>query len=133
MWGECFVCAESGVGTRVASLGTSFGAQVLGHLSLSGELSLMLFPPGREAMKQAELVLRDLVKRHLVFILAALLGKGTDALMDPFVAVDLGSPLRLLLLMWVMLGGRATRMETRRALVAVRLLLVIVINVADRK
>ena len=42
-------------------------------------------------MKQAEHVLSGPVIRHLVLVLAALLGEGTSALVNPLVAEDLGS------------------------------------------
>lgn len=93
----------------------------------------MLLPPGRKTVEQAELVLRHLIKRHLMLVLAALLGECTHALVDPFVTVDLRSPLGLLLV--VMLRTRATRRESGGIMVARMwlLLLVIVINVTGRK
>jgi hypothetical protein len=54
-------------------------------------------------VEQAQLVLRGLVERHLVLVLAALLRKGADALVDPLVTVDLGATRLLLVLL---LGGR---------------------------
>jgi hypothetical protein len=44
-------------------------------------------------MEEAERLLSCLVKGHLVLVLAALLGKGTGAVVNPLVAVDLGSSL----------------------------------------
>lgn len=44
-------------------------------------------------MKQSQRMLRGLVLRHLVLVLASLLGEGADALVDPLVAVDLDAPL----------------------------------------
>jgi hypothetical protein len=61
------------------------------------QLGLPFLPPGRIPEKQAQLVLCDLVGWHLVLVLAALLGEGADALVDPFVAVDLEA---LLLVVW---------------------------------
>lgn len=46
-------------------------------------------------MKQPERMLRGPVLRHLVLVLAPLLGEGADALVDPLVAVDLDAPLSL--------------------------------------
>ena len=48
-------------------------------------------------------MLRHLIERHLVLILAALLGEGADALMDPLIAVDLGATLGKLLLLGLVL------------------------------
>lgn len=42
-------------------------------------------------MEQAEHVLGGSVVRHLVLILATLLGEGTSTLVNPLVAKDLGS------------------------------------------
>lgn len=41
-------------------------------------------------MEKAERKLGGFVQGHLMLILAALLGEGTDPLMNPFVAVNLG-------------------------------------------
>lgn len=49
----------------------------------------MLAPPDGETLEQAEGFLGVLVEGHLVLVLAALLGEGADALVDPLVAVDL--------------------------------------------
>lgn len=57
------------------------------------QLPLLLLPPRRQPVKQPERVLRGLVLRHLVLVLASLLGEGADALVDPLVAVDLDAPL----------------------------------------
>lgn len=62
----------------------------------------MLLPPRGQTVEQAQLVLRHLIERHLVLILATLLGEGADALVDPLVAVDLGAALGELLLRLVM-------------------------------
>lgn len=67
----------------------------LDGLLVAGDLALMLAPPDWQALEQAERLLRVLVERHLVLVLAALLGEGADALVDPLVAVDLLSLLRL--------------------------------------
>ena len=40
-------------------------------------------------------MLGSLVEGHLMLVLAALLRESADTLMDPFVAVDLGSPVRI--------------------------------------
>lgn len=56
----------------------------------------MLLPPGGEAVEQAERVLRHLVERHLVLVLAALLRERAHALVHPLVAVHLRPALRLL-------------------------------------
>jgi hypothetical protein len=61
---------------------------------LSHQVGLVLLPPGREAVEQAQLVLREPVHGHLVLVLAALLGEGAHALVHPLVAVDLGAALR---------------------------------------
>lgn len=53
----------------------------------------MLLPPLRITVKETELVLCGPVRGHLVPILAALLGKGTNALVHPFIAVHLGPSL----------------------------------------
>lgn len=53
-------------------------------------------------------MLRHLIERHLVLILATLLGEGADALMDPFVAVDLGATLGELLLRLVLMMAMAS-------------------------
>jgi hypothetical protein len=57
----------------------------------SCQLSLAFLEPGWQAMEQAQGVLRGRVKGHLVLELAPLLREGTDALVHPLVAVDLGS------------------------------------------
>jgi glycerol uptake facilitator-like aquaporin len=54
---------------------------------------LEILPPLGEPMEEAERLLSCLVKGHLVLVLAALLGKGTGAVVNPLVAVDLGSSL----------------------------------------
>ena len=53
----------------------------------------MVPPPLRESMEESERLLGGLVNRHLVFVLAALLCKGTGSDVDPFVAVDFGASL----------------------------------------
>lgn len=65
------------------------------------QLSLPLLPPGGIPEEQTQLMLRRLVAGHFVFVLAALLGEGADALVDPFVAVDLET---FLLAAWVGAG-----------------------------
>lgn len=52
-------------------------------------LGLHLLPPGGVAVEQAQLLLGLLVVGHLVLVLAALLGEGAGAVVDPLVAVDL--------------------------------------------
>lgn len=57
----------------------------------SGYFGLMFLPPCGQAVKQTKRVLRGLVERHLMLVLASLLGKGTNPFMNPFVTVDLGT------------------------------------------
>lgn len=57
----------------------------------AGLLLLELDPPGRGAVKQADVAKSLRVDRHLVLETTALLGEGTDTLMNPFVAVYLVS------------------------------------------
>lgn len=61
------------------------------NTGLLGHLGLLLLPPRGQAVEQAQRVLRGSVQGHLVLELAALLGKGTHALVNPLVAVDLGA------------------------------------------
>jgi hypothetical protein len=49
----------------------------------------VLAPPHGEALEETQRLLGVLVERHLMLVLAALLGEGADALVDPLVAVDL--------------------------------------------
>lgn len=51
-----------------------------------------LLPPGGVSVEQAQLLLGLLVVGHLVLELAALLGEGAGAVVDPLVAVDLVAP-----------------------------------------
>ena len=55
-------------------------------LNLNGLSALV---PDRKTMVEAQRELGCLIHRHLMFILASKLGKGTDALVNPLVAVDL--------------------------------------------
>lgn len=64
------------------------GASV--NVALAGQLSLVLLPPGRQTVEEAELVLRGPVEGHLVLVLASLLREGAHALVNPLVAVYLG-------------------------------------------
>lgn len=57
------------------------------------EVLLEVLPPLGEPVEKAERLLSRLVKGHLVLVLAALLSKGTGAVVNPLVAVDLGSSL----------------------------------------
>lgn len=57
------------------------------------EVLLEVLPPLGEPVEEAERLLGGLVKGHLVLVLAALLGEGTGAVVNPLVTVDLGSPL----------------------------------------
>lgn len=63
---------------------------------MARQFGLVLLPPGGQAVEEAEGVLGELVKRHLVLILAPLLGEGASTLVHPLVAVDL----------WLLLGHR---------------------------
>lgn len=67
--------------------GDDHGAMVdaEGSLLLDG----LLLPPGRVCMGQAQTPLGLSVVRHLVLVLAALLGEGTGSVVDPLVTVDL--------------------------------------------
>ena len=89
-----------------------------GDVALPGELGLVLLPPGGVAVEEAELVLGDLVKGHLVLILTSLLGEGADALVYPLVAVDFGAASGVLLtLLWLGMGmvvGLAVMVSLRR-------------------
>lgn len=49
----------------------------------------LLLPPRGVSVEQAQLLLGLSVVRHLVLVLAALLGKGASSVMDPLVTVDL--------------------------------------------
>ena len=60
-------------------------------IALALQLVLLLAPPHRQAVKETQLVLGSSVKGHLVLELAALLGKGAGAVVNPLVAVDLGA------------------------------------------
>ncbi len=60
-------------------------------IPLALQLVLLLAPPQRQAMKETQLVLSSPVEGHLVLELAALLGKGAGAVVNPLVAVDLGA------------------------------------------
>lgn len=51
----------------------------------------MFLPPMRISLEKTKLVLRKLVRWHFMLVLAASLGKGTDTLMYPFVAIYFGS------------------------------------------
>lgn len=71
------------------------------HIPLPRQIRLVLLPPRREPVEQPQLVLRDLVERHLVLVLAPLLGEGADALVHPLVAVDLWAALGVVVVMVV--------------------------------
>jgi hypothetical protein len=45
--------------------------------------------PRREAMEETKFSLCGLVHGHFMFVLAALLSKGANPIMDPFVAINL--------------------------------------------
>jgi hypothetical protein len=62
-------------------------------------LGLLPLPPGRQAVKQTKRLLSCLVVWHLMLVAAALLGKGTDAFVNPLVAVLLVLLARLLVLL----------------------------------
>lgn len=62
-------------------------------LALARQLCLPLLPPGRQTMKQPQTVLCGLVHRHLVLVLASLLGERAGALVNPLVAIDLDLPM----------------------------------------
>ena len=55
-------------------------------------LDRLLLPPARVSVEQAQLLLGLSVVRHLVLVLAALLGEGAGSVVDPLVAVDLLAP-----------------------------------------
>lgn len=52
-------------------------------------LGTLLLPPGRVPVEQAQALLRLAIGGHLVLKLAALLGEGTGAVVDPLVTVNL--------------------------------------------
>lgn len=52
-------------------------------------LGALLLPPGGIPMEQTQALLGLAVARHLVLELAALLGEGAGAVVDPLVTVDL--------------------------------------------
>ncbi len=55
-------------------------------------ISLSLFPPGRQSVKETKGMLCGLVHGHFVLEAAALLGEGAHTLVNPLVAVYLYSP-----------------------------------------
>jgi hypothetical protein len=65
------------------------------NLALSLQLSLMFLPPGRVTVEQPKRMLGKAIMRHLMLVLATLLGEGANSLMNPFVAVYLGPSLRV--------------------------------------
>ena len=79
--------------TTPANLVDGLAAGSRRRLLLLLQLFLMVSPPLRESMEEPERLLGGLVNRHLVFVLAALLCKGTGSVVDPFVAVDFGASL----------------------------------------
>lgn len=50
----------------------------------------MSLVPCWQPLEKSQSVLGGPVLRHLVFVLASLLGEGADTLVDPLVAIDLG-------------------------------------------
>lgn len=54
--------------------------------------STLLLPPGGVTVEEAQTLLSLAVAGHLVLELAALLGEGADAIVDPLVAVNLLAP-----------------------------------------
>lgn len=60
-------------------------------LALPLQLRLLLAPPNRQAVEEAQRRLRGAVERHLVLELAALLREGARPLVHPLVAVHLAA------------------------------------------
>lgn len=77
----------------LAIANTTVAALTTTHVLLPRQLGLVFLPPSGQAVEQTQLVLRRLVERHLVLVLAALLCEGAHALVHPLVAVDLGAAL----------------------------------------
>lgn len=82
--------------TSSAARSRAGGAQVNGTVIDGRHGALLLgeelLPPDGVAVEQAQLLLGLLVVGHLVLELAALLGEGAGAVVDPLVAVDLVTP-----------------------------------------
>lgn len=63
--------------------------RTINHVDGHVLLSALLLPPGGISVEQAQALLGLAVAGHLVLELAALLGEGAGAVMDPLVTVDL--------------------------------------------
>lgn len=74
---------------NVSISSTANVSRTINHVDGCVLLSALLLPPGGVSMKQAQALLGLAVARHLVLELAALLGEGAGAVMDPLVTVDL--------------------------------------------
>lgn len=83
--GSRAVAAGTAADVAAGNLRKSDGRVVDGHLQL-GDATL---PPGGVAVEQTQAHLGLPVVGHLVLVLAALLSKGANAVVDPLVAVDL--------------------------------------------